>query len=599
MDAKRDSYRVAQVHLSDLVVADDSATPATGAPQDVPNPQPSVVPQHTQVPVIADIHTEEGDGGAVAAALGQGETPDSPLSSVREQQGAAATTPLTVSPQDLKEILDPLARGTLSIGLTPPGGQRQDAQQKEAPAAADTTDIQALLARMEEKQPEDSLIREAPPVPVPTKEPVQVIGADLPDMWEVSMSQQRVGGTGSVPVAPGTPEHLSSGEVDHTASSTPVHPFDLGASTGQVPDTVHARGIAETATTLGKLVEHTPQEPAPGALMAAQVHEAPASHLASIRTFRSDVEDTITHKRTSVVDMIAAEQKRIAASDDGVVMVGKNSSLSLAAMLLLGASIALIFAAGVIGVLFFMQTDNRSVVATPTYFVVEDGSSYVTNGRVRAEIMRDLAAARDAVDVRLGAMSEVRVTKLLPEPRDDTEVPVTSQEFFSLLALGAPDSLVRSLTPAFMLGVHEFAGEQPFLIFTTTYYQNAFRGMLAWEYRMQEDLHPLFMAEDLGTQVIDVPVASEPITATSTGTSTATTTGSTTPPTSAIEVRNEFRHAGAFEDVVTDNVPARVLRNKNGDVTLLWSIPDGTHIIITTNEHTLREVRKRLSEPGF
>ena len=126
----------------------------------------------------------------------------------------------------------------------------------------------------------------------------------------------------------------------------------------------------------------------------------------------------------------------------------------------------------------------------------------------------------------------------------------------------APDTLVRSLETDFVFGLHALNQNQPFLIFKTNYYQNAYAGMLSWETTLQDDLGPLFITPE--------------------------------PVVEASSTDQALRLSENFEDIVVKNRDTRALRNRNGKIIFLYSFPDKNTIILTTNADTLEKIATRL-----
>jgi hypothetical protein len=144
----------------------------------------------------------------------------------------------------------------------------------------------------------------------------------------------------------------------------------------------------------------------------------------------------------------------------------------------------------------------------------------------------------------------------------------------STLTPNMPQELLRTFTADYMLGLHSYDGNQPFLIFQVDSSQQAYSGMLKWEPRLQSDLSPLFTR------------APRP--------ETPQELASSTPATTTPEVVST-----GFVDVVLENFDARAIRDQNGDILLLWTFLDPHTLIITTNQYTLREVlSRRASLPG-
>lgn len=139
---------------------------------------------------------------------------------------------------------------------------------------------------------------------------------------------------------------------------------------------------------------------------------------------------------------------------------------------------------------------------------------------------------------------------------------VRAKEFVEELAPSAPGRLVRTLEDTYTFGIHNQGTQEAFLVVRTTFFENAFAGMLEWEVSMDTDLSLLFG-----------------------------------PATSRVQAATDTRTAGrrGFQDQVIQNKDARVLRDQNDNITLLYSFVDRETLVITTNIETFVEVHGRLT----
>jgi hypothetical protein len=140
---------------------------------------------------------------------------------------------------------------------------------------------------------------------------------------------------------------------------------------------------------------------------------------------------------------------------------------------------------------------------------------------------------------------------------------VSSAEFIARSEFRIDSSFTRNLLPEMTFGYHSFDGTQPFIVFKTEFYEDAFAAMLDWEARMNEDLSPLFGDIVMETYLV--------------GSSTRTRPASLT-----------------FEDVLVKNKEVRVLYDSTGKELLLYGFPDSETIVITTNQYTFTEIVTRL-----
>ena len=297
------------------------------------------------------------------------------------------------------------------------------------------------------------------------------------------------------------------------------------------------------------------------------------STVKSVETYQGDIEKLVQKKNVSVVSIAAGEAIRregeaIPAEQqetDRRPLLKKILMIGAGALMLVGAISALLFVlrpATAVKVNAdipapFMNVDQTLV------FTVPQGSFK------RAAAMNALEGQRENVSLSLGLMARI----FLAHPADPTSKKITAlsaAEILTILGPNVPDSLLRALDPeVYLLGIHSYDGNQSFLILKTTSYEQAFSGMLDWEYQMKQDLYPLFFR----TPREHIP--QEGI-ASSSPTSTPT-----------------FVQTG-FIDRIVENHDTRVIENSTKDILLIWTFLNRNTLVITTNGATLKEIISRL-----
>jgi|GEM_PF-5324076 len=371
------------------------------------------------------------------------------------------------------------------------------------------------------------------------------------------------------------------------------------------PTTKHAAAIAGVAQTLQELKEEhenahadtdnaedtTAKQKPPVAAQNANKPTQPENQIAAktkpvsyIRTFRSDVEKTMTEDKVSVVKMIAdTETKR--HENEGVVRRSRKRNKKVQSSLLIGAAVVFTISAVAIGVvLATIAFRPHTVATTGGLFLANSVVEYDASGQDRAGLLRGLTSVRDTTSTGNGNVTEVLLSEQLEIGSVETgpESKLTTTELIERLGIRAPNTMTRSLSESYVFGIHEVdETAHPFFVFRTSYREGAFTGMLAWEYYMDTDLAPLFgPALQSG-----VPEPVEP-----SGGGLPALSDNPLPADGFVDTLT----TGSFEDITVANTPARALRNEAGSVAFLWAMPDAATIIITTSEETLREIRDRM-----
>ncbi len=279
-----------------------------------------------------------------------------------------------------------------------------------------------------------------------------------------------------------------------------------------------------------------------------------------LRTFEGDIADTIKGQNISVAKIAIAEkvkkEKNDLISPIPPSPLFKNILLFFVSILLIASGLYMFYE-------FYYVPNSKVVIVNKTIvpnIIVSDTNKEITIETMQAEINK--------ISLPENSIANLYITK----GQRDTKKLITAQEFLSSLQVNAPDQFIRTLLPDFMLGVHSFNGNNPFVILKTTLYQSAFAGMLKWETTLADDMSTLFSKAISTQNVVNTPVQS----------------------TADILVTSK-----PFTDLVIKNKDVRALTNQYGRITLLYTFLDKETILITTNEFTLKEILDRMTNKKF
>jgi hypothetical protein len=383
-----------------------------------------------------------------------------------------------------------------------------------------------------------------------------------------------------IPAAPSAPAQTGAGHVDLDKILLPKK--EVPGQTPLSAQRVNAGALMEqenAAATLGTHANDTPAQMAAAVKPPAEpAPQAPESEVKQLETFQRDIESVVQGENLSVLSIATAEAERRA----GAALPGESADSAQAQLwtvrnivLIAGGVLFLIAASGALAYLVTRPT-SVPVVATASpstpYITVDAVKDItITQAEQRSDVMNSLNAARQATSLSLGLMSQLLVTESSSTPGGDVLTVIQAQDFFTLIAPHIPSALARTFLPAYLLGVHEYNGEQPFIILKVDSYEAAYSGMLAWEPYLAQDLLPLFNY----TPTQHIPEQN-----------IATTTPSPA---------SQFIQTG-FVDKIVENHDARALVNSTGDIYLLWTFIDRNTLVIATNDATLREIISRLKE---
>lgn len=294
----------------------------------------------------------------------------------------------------------------------------------------------------------------------------------------------------------------------------------------------------------------------------------PFVYLQPLRTFEGDVADAVKNKNASVVKIAVAESVKKQKSGEMLeppTPVFKNLAIFLMSLLLVGGGGYLVYT--------FYYVPKTVAPATKEFAVEslvapDTQKEFPVSAANAGSIGQAILDTKTGVNKALNAVTELYFTQI----QNGVKSLIESSIFVNLLSPNVPSPFVRSLSPRFMFGFHEFNGTHPFLILKTTFYQSAFAGMLKWEETMADDLNTLFIRPSL-----------------------ITNTEAGKPSTTA----DFLRRSKPFVDVVIKNKDVRMLTDEYEHPMLLYTFADKDTIILTTNEFTLKEILDRMTNRRF
>ena len=294
-----------------------------------------------------------------------------------------------------------------------------------------------------------------------------------------------------------------------------------------------------------------------------------SSSLKVLRTYKDDLAQVMSEQNTSVVSAATAENEKRLKKTSKKNTPEQKKRLKKIGIIILSTTL-IVLGAG--SVLYFYGKSDSGVV-TPeakisSIIFAEEEKEFDITDLSRRQILNELSTLNNESRVTLGSIENIFITESFIDSEGlQKRSLVDAEDFLNAINTDAPASFLRSLNPRFMVGVHVFDGNQPFIILQTSFYENAFAGMLKWERYIKDDLAPLFG-----------PIDVTPIVRTDDSSKINTLT---------------------FGDIVIKNQDTRVLRNEDGDIVLLYSFIDKNTIVITTNQHTFEEVFIRHTSSRF
>jgi len=286
----------------------------------------------------------------------------------------------------------------------------------------------------------------------------------------------------------------------------------------------------------------------------------------SVRTFKDDVSKLVRGSKISLVRAATLEQeKRRGQEPASPTFSGPSRKRILTAL----AVVLVLVTVGALALFVVSVVQSQrsggggaAVTQSPALIFTEQTLPLTIQAGARArDVLSLLKQARETSSLTLGAITRIIPVGISTNP-DTAELmqsTMTTQEFFASLQTHATESLSRTFSPEFFLGIHTIEQNVPVFVVPIISYERAFAGMLAWEKDMNADLSPFFTPVPYERQGAD---------------------GSIT--------------LSQFEDAVIRNFDVRVLRDAQDTITMLYAFPTRDILIIAESPHSFVEVLSRL-----
>ena len=289
--------------------------------------------------------------------------------------------------------------------------------------------------------------------------------------------------------------------------------------------------------------------------------------LKRIRTFESDVNETLRSQNASLIKIVIAEdtrrQQTPIVEETEKSSVGKKIAITF---------LSLIFIAAGGGLIYYIYTNAQKPPASKTSQSLASIIPYQKATEINAfglnkeTLTTKLSQAIQTSTVAIGSIEYLYITT-----SGDTGKQILSTEgLFSTLTLNTSNEFVRSLDQQYMFCVLGQTLNSPFLILKTNFYQSSFAGMLAWEKRVGDDLKGLLTNTENGDTVTPSRTSDEVL---------------------QVELK--------FSDSIIQNRDVRVLKDRYGITRIVYSFVDNNTIVIAPNEKTLSGILEILTKRKF
>ncbi|MEK7213563.1 MAG: hypothetical protein AAB637_00395 [Patescibacteria group bacterium] len=295
-----------------------------------------------------------------------------------------------------------------------------------------------------------------------------------------------------------------------------------------------------------------------------------------IRTYESDLAETLARKSVSVATIAIAEDRK---RTDPETIEKTPKTRNIREIVLVVFSIIFILG-GTVGSYFlylkspFATVNIEPVVSIPSIISADFQIPISINNSEGDQFIKSIIKESYSKIIENN-----KIVEFIPSIKSESAqgeivaLRITGSQFINKMGFNMTDVLKRSLTDKWMFGIYEIEDQKlPFIIFTTDFFQNAFAGMLKWETDMPDDLAYILNYKEK-TRVND--------------------TVSTTSISSYISTR------GNFFDRKVQNRDVREFINERGELLFLYSFINKDIIAIATSEATLNVLIDHIEKQTF
>ena len=390
--------------------------------------------------------------------------------------------------------------------------------------------------------------------------------------------------------------YASDMEIAKKGGTPDLSPYDKResviqpvAGTQEVPVAVpdFARPIKPVPNEfLKKQMEPTQEKPAPTPLVDVIAQKVPSDAVevaAPLHTYADDFSSRVKEQQASTFSILAAEQD----TGKGTTREALRSNHTLG--YLIGGTVLFLLGIGgaFLGYVRY-QSAHAPVQPTPT---------------VKAPLFYD--EQKEVIGegaVLKSSIAEAAFEALLPNKVRliySSSSTTTRMSLFAAAQIMAPQSVLRNIVgDGSMVGsVNSDGGPTPFFVLSVLSYNDTFAGMLSWESQMLSDLSAFYPAYPAPQIIEPLPPLVPTTTATTTkkGPAVKKTAppATTTPPAAPLPVPTPTR-VPQFYDQVVSNIDARVYRDTQGRVLIIYGFWNQNTLVIARDETSFSEILRRL-----
>jgi len=200
----------------------------------------------------------------------------------------------------------------------------------------------------------------------------------------------------------------------------------------------------------------------------------------------------------------------------------------------------------------FLRKEISTVSPVPTFtpLIYLDGIEFMgIDGFSRDQIVQTIFNQSVKTTVKTGGVEGIYLTL--------NKQIIGLRNFLSFTSPDVDPKAMNFISDDFLVGVVNGENKSPFILIKVRSFSDVFDTMDAWENQMFNDLHVIFGVD--------------------------------------LNINTKYLLTKDFEDTYVQNRNARILRDINGNIVMMYVYLDDTSIVITNSEAAAREIKLRLS----
>lgn len=282
----------------------------------------------------------------------------------------------------------------------------------------------------------------------------------------------------------------------------------------------------------------------------------------NVRTLKDDMEQLVKEQSITAANIALQEERKKQATTAAEKTEGKKNWA-----LIIVSSIFIISGLGILGWYLYSTGNLPGISPAPaveapgqTAPITKESPIYsdskkelnITGAR-EDKIVQNIKNEINNVDIQIGKIEDILIVNRV----EGESIPIKLNDLLALVKAEMPADLLRTLNQDFNFQIYSSVKNTAILTLETDSYQKAFAGMLAWETLLPKDLYEIISGKKYDPEII----------------------------------------SGKFEDFTYKNKDARIIKDRNGEIALLYSFLDSRTIVITGNEIAFDEILARINAP--